>query len=223
MPLDKSFSLHYDKQDYSLKGSVILRISLRACLECLLGSAILSFGLYNIHAFSGVTEGGLLGLTLLLHHWLHISPSISGFVLNFLCYFIGWKTLGRMFLFYSAVAGGGFSMFYAIFEQFPPVWPGIAAHPLPAAVVGAVFVGVGVGFSIRAGGAPGGDDALGMALSKLLRQPIERIYLAMDIVVLLLSLSYLPVKNISCSLLSVLLSGRIVGIVSRIPRRAARK
>ena len=198
-----------------------MRISLRACLECLLGSAILAFGLYNIHAFSGVTEGGLLGLTLLLHHWFRISPAVSGFVLNFLCYFIGLKTLGRMFLFYSAVAGGGFSVFYAVFEQFPPVWPGIAAHPLFAAVIGAVFVGVGVGFSIRAGGAPGGDDALSMSLGKLLCQPIERIYLAMDIIVLLLSLSYLPVKNVACSLLTVLLSGRIVGVVSRIPVKNA--
>ena len=198
-----------------------MRITKRACLECLLGSAILAFGLYNVHAFSGVTEGGLIGLTLLIHHWLHISPAVSGFVLNFLCYFIGWKTLGRSFLMYSFVAGSGFSVFYAIFEQFPPVWTGIAAHPLPAAVVGAVFVGVGVGISIRAGGAPGGDDALGMALSKLLRQPIERIYLFMDLAVLLLSLSYLPFKNIACSLLSVILSGRIVGLVSRIPRRAA--
>ena len=197
-----------------------MRISLRACLECLLGSAILSFGLYNIHAFSGVTEGGLLGFTLLTHHWLHISPSVSGFILTFLCYFIGWRTLGRSFLIYSMIAGGGFSVFYAVFEQFPPVWPGIAAHPLLAAVVGAVFVGVGVGYSIRAGGAPGGDDALSMALSSLLTQPIERIYLAMDIVVLLLSLSYLPVKNIACSFLSVILSGKIIGLVSRIPRHS---
>lgn len=204
-----------------MKGSVNLRLSLRACLVCLLGSAILAFGLYNIHAFSGVTEGGLLGLTLLLHHWLGISPSVSGFVLNFLCYFIGWKTLGREFLFYSFVAGSGFSLFYAVFEQFPPLWPGIASQPLPAAVLGALFVGVGVGLSIRAGGAPGGDDALSMSLGQLLHQPIERIYLAMDIIVLLLSLSYLPLKNVACSLLTVILSGRLVGVVSRIPIRHA--
>ena len=40
--------------------------SLRKCVMALLGSAILAFGLYNVHAFSGVTEGGVLGLTLLL-------------------------------------------------------------------------------------------------------------------------------------------------------------
>ena len=42
-----------------------------------LGSAILAFGLYNVHSISGVTEGGVLGLTLLLEHWFGISPSIA--------------------------------------------------------------------------------------------------------------------------------------------------
>ena len=42
----------------------------KKCLVTLLGSCILAFGLCHIHALSGVTEGGQLGLTLLLHHWL---------------------------------------------------------------------------------------------------------------------------------------------------------
>lgn len=43
----------------------------------LLGSAILSFGLYNIHEQTQVTEGGVLGMTLLLQHWLGLSPAIN--------------------------------------------------------------------------------------------------------------------------------------------------
>ena len=129
--------------------------SVRRTALALLGSAILSFGLYNIHAFSGVTEGGVLGLTLLLHHWFGISPSVSGLILNALCYVAGWKTLGQSFIFYSIIAGGGFSAFYAIFEQFNPLWPSLAQMPLVAAIIGALFVGIGVGLSVRAGGAPG--------------------------------------------------------------------
>ena len=199
------------------KGFVILRISLRRCALALAGSAILAFGLYHVHAFSGVTEGGVLGLTLLLHHWLGISPAVSGLVLNVCCYLLGWRTLGRSFLVYSAVAGGGFSVFYALFEQFPPLWPALAGMPLLAAIVGALFVGVGVGLSVRAGGAPGGDDALAMSLGQLLHQPIERIYLVSDLVVLGLSISYLPPVNLACSLLTVLLSGQLIGLIQRIP------
>ena len=85
----------------------------------LLGSAILAFGLYHIHSLSGVTEGGALGLTLLLQNWFDISPAVSGAVINGALYLLGIKVLGKTFLFYSLLSGGGFSLFYAIFEQFP--------------------------------------------------------------------------------------------------------
>lgn len=191
--------------------------SVRRTVLALLGSAILAFGLYNIHAFSGVTEGGVLGLTLLLHHWFGISPSVSGLILNALCYVAGWKTLGQSFIFYSIIAGGGFSAFYAIFEQFDPLWPSLAQMPLVAAIIGALFVGIGVGLSVRAGGAPGGDDALSMALHEVLHQPIERIYLASDLIVLALSATYLPLDRLGCSLLTVILSGQLIGLIQRIP------
>ena len=87
---------------------MIPRLKLKSCAVALLGSAVLAFGLYNIHSFSGVTEGGVLGLTLLLHHWFGISPSVSGFILNAACYIIGFKVLGKQFIAYSAIAGGGF-------------------------------------------------------------------------------------------------------------------
>lgn len=191
----------------------------RRTLLALAGSAILAFGLYNVHAFSGVTEGGMLGLTLLLDHWLGISPSLSALVLNAASYLFGLKTLGFSFILYSCIAGGGFSVFYAFFEQFPPLWPALAQMPLLAAVIGALFVGVGVGLSVRAGGAPGGDDALAMTLGKIWNQPIERIYLVSDLIVLGLSASYLPPANLACSLLSVILSGQLVGLVQRIPSK----
>ena len=55
------------------------------CAMALLGSGILAFGLYHVHSLSGVTEGGVLGMTLLLHHWFGISPAVSGFVMNAAC------------------------------------------------------------------------------------------------------------------------------------------
>lgn len=198
------------------KGFVILfsELTPKKVGALLLGSAILSFGLYNIHSLSGVTEGGVLGLTLLLQHWFDISPAVSGFILNAACYIFGWFVLGKKFVLFSAVAGGGFSVFYAICELFPPIWPQIANYPLLAAILGAIFVGVGVGISVRAGGAPGGDDALAMGLAKLTGCNIQTMYLLSDLSVLVLSLSYIPVRRIAYSLLTVLLSGQIIGLIA---------
>lgn len=188
-------------------------ITLRNCLLSLGSSAVLAFGLYNVHAQSGVTEGGILGAVLLLEYWFDISPAVSGMVMNALCYALGWKLFGKPFLVYSIVSAGGFSLFYGIFEQFPPVFPQIAAMPLTAAVVGALFVGISAGICVRIGGAPGGDDALAMSMSHVTGMKIQWAYMLSDLTVLALSLSYIPLTRILYSLLTVTLSGQIIGLI----------
>ena len=163
-----------------LKSFHSLDLKLKSCLIALFGSAFLAFGLYHVHSFSGVTEGGVLGMTLLLDHWFHISPSVSGFIMNLACYAMGWKLLGRQFIAYSILSSASFSLSYRICEQFPPLWPQLADMPLAASLLGAVFVGVGAGLCVRIGGAPGGDDALAMSLSHVTHIKIQWIYLLSD-------------------------------------------
>ena len=191
------------------------RLKAKNCLSICIGSAILAFGLYNVHSISGVTEGGVLGLTLLLEHWFGISPSVSGLILNGVCYLLGFKLLGKEFIAYSVIAGGGFSLFYAIFEKFPPVYPQIADMPLLAAIVGSLFVGIGVGLGVRANSAPTGDDSLALSLSHLFKIGIQWVYLVSDLVVLLLSLTYIPLGKIAYSLLTVVLSGQLIGLIQK--------
>lgn len=193
----------------------ITKSSLKDTGILILGSAILAFGLYHIHSQSSVTEGGVLGATLLLQYWFRISPAISGFVLNLICYFMGWRLLGRKFIIYSGISGGAFSVFYAIFEQFEPIWPTIGEYPLIAAIAGALFVGIGIGICVRVGGATCGDDALAMSLSKVLKKDIQWIYLFSDLTVLGLSLTYIPMQRILYSLLTVVLSGQIIGCIAK--------
>ena len=196
-----------------------MKLKFSYCIIAFLSSAFQAFGMYNVHALSGVTEGGVLGLTLLIDHWFNLSPSVSGFVLNAACYILGWRTLGKTFIGYSLIAAGGFSIGYAVCELFPPLWPGIADYPLLAAVVGALFIGIGAGVCVRIGGATCGDDALAMSLSHILKTPIERIYLVSDLMVLGLSLSYIPFRRIIFSLITVILSGQIIGWIQKIKRK----
>lgn len=198
---------------------MIPKLKLSNCIVLLLGSVIQAVGIYNIHALSNVTEGGVLGMTLLLQHWLYISPAVSSFVLNLACYALGWRALGKEFIGYSLVSICIYSVSYGIWEQFPPLWPNIVHHPLIAAIAGALFIGIGAGLCVRAGGATAGDDALAMSLNHLFGWPIQRVYLVSDLVVLTLSLSYIPVRRIAYSLLTVVLSGQIIGIIQKIKVR----
>ena len=189
-------------------------------LLALTGAFIQAVGLCNIHAFADVTEGGVLGATLLIGHWFAVSPALSAFVLNGLCYLFGWRTLGRDFLLYSLLCGAAYSVFYALLAPFAPLFPAVIASPFWSAIVGALFIGVGAGLCVRVGGAPGGDDALAMALSRLTKIDIQWIYLFTDALVLGLSVTYIPLTKLGWSLLTVVLSGQIIGWMQKVGRRA---
>lgn len=201
------------------KKRLLPQIRLKNCIFQVLGGMILAFGLFNVHSFSGVTEGGSLGLTLLLDHWFNISPAISAIVLNAICYFIGWRALGKDFVAYSAVCCASFSIFYWICELIGPIYPQIAGHRLAAAIIGAIFVGAGVGLCVRFGGAPCGDDALAMSISRTVKINIKWVYLATDLTVLALSLTYIPLSKIVYSLLTVVLSGQIIGFIDNFNKK----
>ena len=71
------------------------------------------------------------------------------------------------------------------------------------------------------GGAPSGDDARAMALSHRLRVPISLVYLCSDLTVLALSLLYISPLRILYSLLTVVLSGQIIGLIQKIGRKSS--
>lgn len=181
-----------------------------------IGAAILSFGLFNVHSQSGTTEGGVLGMTLLLDHWFNISPSVSGIIMDFTCYFIGWRVLGNSFLKNAMFASCCFSLSYRAWENIGYILPSFADTPLVAAILGAVLVGIGVGIVVKEGGASGGDDALALVISKLAKCRISKAYLATDLTVLCLSLSYIPFGRIAYSLVTVTLSSFIIDKIQNI-------
>lgn len=188
-------------------------LTLRRVLYILLGTAICSFGIYNIHRQTGVTEGGVLGMILLLNHWFNISSSVLSVSLDILCYVLASRRLGLRFLIVSGFSSICLSLFFRIWESFPPVLPNFYDKPLLAAILGALFIGVGVGIVIRNGGSCGGDDALALFISSTTGWRLSRSYLIADLTVLTLSLSYIPFIRIFYSLITVTLSSVIIDFI----------
>ena len=69
-----------------------------------LGAAITTFGIHNIHQRTAITEGGIIGLMLLIEHWFSISPAYITPVLDFLCYLLAFRFLGGGFIRDSIIA-----------------------------------------------------------------------------------------------------------------------
>ncbi len=201
-----------------LDGLTLRRVGL-----IVLGAMICTFGIHNIHQQTGITEGGVMGLMLLVEHWLGVSPAFITPVLDITCYLLAFKYLGGRFIKISAVSTLSVSLFYKVWELFPPMLPDLSAHPLAAALLGAGSVGVGVGGIVRHGGSSGGDDALALTISKVARWRLARCYLFTGGVVLVLSLSYIPFRRIAFSLITVTLSSFLIDRVQSFAfRRPAR-
>ena len=179
----------------------------------LLGSAIFTFGVHNIHEVVGITEGGVIGLVLFGDHWLGIPPSVVSPVLDAACYLLALRVLGRGFLGWSAVATVSVAGFYRIWEHLPNLLPDLSGTMILAAVLGGLFVGVGVGIVIRQGSSAGGDDALALTISRLTGWRVGRCYLFTDLTVLVLSLSYIEPVKIACSLVTVTVSSAVIDMV----------
>lgn len=188
-------------------------LTLKKVLLIILGAAVCSFGIHNIHQRTAITEGGVIGMMLLIDRWLGLPPAVITPVLDITCYVLAFRYLGGQFIKISVISTLSVSLFYDFWEMFPPMLPDLSAYPLAAAVLGGVFVGVGVGLIVRQGGSSGGDDALALTISHVTHWRLSRAYLFTDLVVLVLSLSYIPLQRIFFSLITVTLSSFLIGRV----------
>ena len=185
------------------------RTQVKHIILIIIGSLILSFGIYNLNYQNNITEGGVLGVLLLLKNLFNIEPSVANLIIDISLLIIACKFFGKQFLIYSVIATLSFSTFYEMFESIGPLIP-VLQSKFVVTILSGLFVGIGVGIIIRNGAAAGGDDALAMVISKITSVTIGNVYLIGDVAVLILSLTYLSVYDIFWSLIAVSISGRTI-------------
>lgn len=191
----------------------IKKETLKSILLIIIGASILSFGSYNFNYQNNVTEGGVLGLLLLMQQIFNISPSITSVIIDFSLFSIGTKFFGKRFLLYSVLSTITFSTTYKIWESVGFLIPSFTNNMLIASILAGIGVGVGVGLVVRGGGASGGDDVIALLGNKLLKLKVNHVYLVTDAIVLLMSLVYLDIKQVFFSIIAVTISGKIISII----------
>lgn len=180
-------------------------------INIILGSMIMAFTVVNIHIPSQITEGGILGLALLSYKTFGINPSILSPIMDVICIIIGINIFGKIFLRRTMVASLLFALSYKIFSLMGPILPNLYSYPLLAAVVGGIGIGLGCGLVVSQGGASGGDDALALVVANKAKINISYAYLLMDVIVLVMSLTYIPFGRIIFSLITTTVSSVLVG------------
>ena len=192
---------------------ILKKETIQSIILIIIGATILSFGSYNFNYQNNITEGGVLGLLLLMQHVFNISPSITSVVIDFTLFAIGSKFFGKKFLLYSILSTTTFSTTYKIWESIGFLVPNFTHNMLIASILAGIGVGVGVGLVVRGGGASRGDDVIALLGNKFLKLKVNHVYLITDTIVLLMSLVYLDIKQVFFSIISVTTSGKIISLI----------
>ena len=142
-------------------------------------------------------DGGITGISILIHEFYHIEVSIPLVVLNLPFIYIGYKKIGKNFAVNSflAVILLGFVM------HFMPV-PIVTKDHFLTAVFGGVFVGLGIGFVIRGGGVIDGLEVIADYSKKQFGLTTTEIIMAINTTIFLIIAFYLGLEKAMYSIIT---------------------
>ena len=126
-------------------------------LGCMIGGA--AYPLFLVP--NGIAPGGLTGIATIFNYLWKWPVGVTSMALNLPLFIIGWKSMGRVFVFRSLIATIFFSACIDLM-QFPPLTDDI----LLATVYGALTLGLGIGLIMRGGATTGGSDMIALMVHK---------------------------------------------------------
>jgi uncharacterized membrane-anchored protein YitT (DUF2179 family) len=100
-------------------------------------------------------DGGVTGISILLHEISHINISIFIFVFNLPFIYLGYKRIGKTFAVQTAMA----VVLLALGLIFIDIKP-VTTDPLLIAIFGGILIGTGVALVIRSGGVIDGAEVI---------------------------------------------------------------
>lgn len=182
------------------------------------GTLLLAFTYYHINYQNHLTEGGFVGLSLLGKYVLGISPSLSILFLDIPVLIIAMIFKGRAFVLNTFISVGAFTVFYSLMEHYSG-WVINLQDNLPiAALLSGVLTGLGAGMVLRGGGASGGDDILSLLISEWKGIKVGTVFILMDVIVLALSLFYMPLKETLYTVMAVVVAGYVITFTTSLGR-----
>ena len=124
-------------------------------LQILVGSGLAVFAMKGFMIPNRFMDGGVTGISILLHEISHINISIFILVFNLPFVYLGYKKIGRTFAIQTAIA----VILLAIGLLLIDIQP-VTTDRLLIAIFGGVLIGIGVGLVIRCGGVLDGAEVI---------------------------------------------------------------
>lgn len=129
--------------------------NLKNILHLVLGTGLAVLAMKGFMIPNRFMDGGITGISILLHELFHINISVLVIVLNIFFVYLGYVRIGKTFAVQTSIA----VVLLAIGLLFVDVEP-ITHDKLLIAIFGGVLIGTGIGLVIRGGGVIDGAEVI---------------------------------------------------------------
>lgn len=174
-----------------------------------LACVVMAFNINYFFVVNKLAEGGVSGLSLIIHYLSNIDVSYLYFALNIPLIILAYIFLGKNFLLKTFFATFVLSVFLKVFASFSEPLDDI----LLAAIFGGAINGIAIGIVFYAGGSTGGMDIVAKIVNKYTGIPISRILLATDFIVLSIVAVIFGKVIFMYTLISLVISSKMIDII----------
>jgi uncharacterized membrane-anchored protein YitT (DUF2179 family) len=181
---------------------------LRDILFMITGVFSAGFGLKGFLIPNGFIDGGITGISLLIHIETSIPLAALIIFINLPFVLLGWKQISRIFSIKSIIA---ISLLALVIAVIP--FPVVTNDKLLVSVFGGFFLGVGIGLTIRGGGVIDGTEILAIFLNRKSSLSVGDFILLFNIVIFSTAAYFLSVEIALYSILIYLAASKTVDFI----------
>ncbi len=175
----------------------------------ILGGALYSVGINCFASPNSIAPGGLTGVGVIINHISGFPIGIFVIALNIPLFILGFKELGRYFLFKTIIATVIMSALIDITAVFLPVYTG---NTLLACLYGGMLTGAGLALVFMRGATTGGTDIIAKLVNRKFKfLSMGRVILLLDLIII--AASAIVFKSIESALYAIIMiftSSRVI-------------
>jgi len=179
-------------------------------LAVIIGAFIAAYGLEAVLIPNSVSDGGVIGLSIVGSELFGLPLGVLIAVLNVPFIFLGYKQIGRSFAINSILGIASLAVGTAIMHHVPTI---IEGDTLLVTVVGGIILGLGMGIALRNGGALDGIDMLAVLLSRKLPFGTSDLILFLNMFVFIIVSTVFGLKGAILSGIAYFIASKVIHIV----------
>ncbi|MFG6119344.1 YitT family protein [Thalassobacillus sp. B23F22_16] len=176
----------------------------------IIGSFIFAIGINYFAIPNKLSEGGVIGITIVTYYLFGWSPGITNFVLNTTLVAIGYKYFTKRMTLLTIIS----IVFTSIFLYMTSSWGNqLNDDTLLAALFAGLAVGMGIGLIFKAGGTSGGTTILARLLNQWLGWSVGTAMLIIDITVIAGSSFVIGKEKAMYTLIAVYVGAKVIDAI----------